>query len=120
MENILIITKPDKDNRWVTIDKQDYLDKMKVIINNASKVKRLGSVDKFDNTIIWENNTIKFLKYLVLTNEISQDTFDFITPVGSMRTRIYGLPKIYKKAVHSLEPLSYEFLAEFSVSLEHF
>ena len=88
------------------MDKQDYLKKMQVIINATSKFKHLGSVDKFYNTVKLENNIVKFLKHLVTTKEISQDAFDFVKPVGSIRPRIYGFHKLHKKAVSRRPVLS--------------
>ena len=99
MEKSLIITKPDKGSGCVIMDKKDYLEKMQVIINDTSKFKPLGPVDKFDNTTKLEDNIVKFLKHLVSTKEISQDICDCVKPVGSIRPRIYGLPKLHKKAV---------------------
>ena len=61
--------------------------------------KCLGLIEKFDNTDKLENNIVKFLKHLVLTKEMSQDIFEFVKPVGSIRPRIYGLPKIHKNDV---------------------
>ena len=84
------------------MEKQNYLEKMQVTINDFSKFKRLGWVDKFDNSVRLENNIVKFLKHLV--KEINQDTFGFVKPVGSITPRIYGLPKLHKKAVR-LRPI---------------
>ena len=72
---------------------------MQVIINDTSKFKCLRSFDKFDNTDILEINIVMFLKHLVLTKEMSQEIFEFIKPVGSIRPRNYGIPIIHKKTI---------------------
>ena len=98
-DNGLVITKPDKGNGCVIMNKQDYMTKMKVIIEDNSKFRRLGPVNKFDNTIKVENEMVKFLKYLVEVKEINQEILELIKPVGSIRPRMYGLPKVHKKEV---------------------
>ena len=38
-------------------------------------------------------------KRLVKNKELSQEKFDLIRPVGSIRPWLYGLPKLHKKDV---------------------
>ena len=51
----------------------------------------------FDNIIKIENEIIYILKDMVCKNEISLETFNKIKPIGSIRPRLYGLPKIHKR-----------------------
>ena len=67
-----------------------------MILQNSNVLVQLISLTPLLNR---ENNIFQFLKHLVLINEIIQDTFGLFKPVGSIRTRIYGLPKLHKKAV---------------------
>ena len=51
----IIITKPDKGSGVVLLNKSDYVYKMKVILDDQSKFKRLGSVSSNDNTLSIES-----------------------------------------------------------------
>ena len=60
-ENI-IISKADKVNVCVILNKSVYLDKMQHIISDTTKLKLLGTSKKFDNTEKVENRIMKVLK----------------------------------------------------------
>ena len=45
-----IITKPDKGNGLVVIDRGDYFTKLDTIIKNCSKLEQLGPAEKYDRT----------------------------------------------------------------------
>ena len=67
-DNSLIISKPDKRNCCVLMNKSDYLDKMNDIISDSSKFKLLGPAKEFDNIDKVETKIVKFMKQLLLKN----------------------------------------------------
>ena len=94
--NKIVIAKPDKGSGIVLLDKKEYLDKINEILNDSTKFVKLGQTSEFDNLNKTENSTIDFLKKLVNNNEIEQSIFMAIKPIGSIRPRMYGLPKLHK------------------------
>ena len=50
-DDIVIITKPDKDSGVVLLNKSDYVDKMNEMPNDQSKFKELGPVSSNDSTV---------------------------------------------------------------------
>ena len=95
----LLISKPDKGNGCVLLNKSDYLHKMLDIIGDSRKFKLLGCATKFDNVNKVENEITKFLKQLLDNKEITEDIFNLVKPVGSITPRMYGLPKIHKEGI---------------------
>ena len=72
---------------------------MSTIINDNSKFKYLGLVKEFDKTLKIEKKICLVLKDLLNKKEISPVIFDSIKHIGSVRPRLYGLPKIHKPDV---------------------
>ena len=95
----IVLAKPDKGSGIVVLDKTDYLGKMNLIIDDKSKFLKLGPVSDFDNLSKIEKDIIDLLKRLVSNKEISQQIFNEIKPMGSIRPRMYGLPKLHKSEV---------------------
>ena len=59
--NVIIITKPDEGSGIVLLHKSDYVDKMNKILDDQSKLKRLGQVSSYDNTASIESHLEKRL-----------------------------------------------------------
>ena len=95
----IIITKADKGSNVVILNKSEYIAKMSTIINDNSKFKYLGPVKEFDKTLKIEKEICFVLKDLLNKKEISLVIFDLVKPIGSVRPRLYGLPKIHKPDV---------------------
>ena len=81
------------------MNKFDYFEKMNNIVNGLTKFKFSGKAKEVDNIDKVESEIIKFLKKLVLKNEISDSLFSLIKPVGSVTPRWYGLPKIHNENI---------------------
>ena len=63
----MIISKPDKGNRCVVLDKTDNINKMHEIIGVTNKFTLLRPANIFDNIKKVENETVKILKiYFIL------------------------------------------------------
>ena len=92
----LVITRPDKGRATVILTKDDYIGKMLNILNDRSKFSPLGPVSQFDRTAKIEQNLRDFLKRLLDSGEIPESIYNRVLPSGSVRPRMYGLPKIHK------------------------
>ena len=92
----LVITRPDKGRATVILTKDSYLEKMMEILNDRSKFLSLGPVSKFDQTVKTEQNLRRTLKRLLESKEIPEPVYNRVVPVGSVRPRMYGLPKVHK------------------------
>ena len=95
----IVIVKADKGGACVILDKHDYVLKMEAILNDNSKFTKLGPAENHDHTVKIEKDFQKFLKDLKDKNLLSKEIVDYIRPVGSRRSRLYGLPKVHKKDV---------------------
>lgn len=88
----IIITKPDKSNKTVILNKTDYENKMQTLLNDTNTYKKLTSnpttkYQKLNNNLIksWENS-----------NLISPETAKNLKINNAHPPRIYGLPKLHK------------------------
>ncbi|XP_068723463.1 uncharacterized protein [Montipora capricornis] len=88
----IIITKPDKGNGVVIVNRHDYLSKMKQLISDGTKFKLLSH----NPTKSRENSLISYLRNLKRDCIIDEATFRKILPCGSTAGVLYGLPKVHK------------------------
>ena len=93
----ILITKPDKGAGVVILNKNDYNDKMKTILNDTTKFLDIGPVTNKDNTAKIESRIQRRLLQLRKEYLISKQVYKAIRPTGSQRPRMYGLPTIHKK-----------------------
>ena len=70
------------------LDKTEYLRKMFEIIDDKSESSKMGPASDFDDLNKIEKEIVNTLKELVSKKETSQETFDEIKPIGSIRTRL--------------------------------
>ena len=78
------------------MDRNGYINKMNIIVEDESKFKKLGTVSDFDNILKIEKKINNTFKRVVSSEELSQAIVNELKPVGSMRPRLYGLPKLHK------------------------
>ena len=116
MQKDLVITRPDKGRATVIITKADYVEKMMKILNDGSKFKRLGPCEQHDRTLKEELSLQAFLNRLLKLKEITAEQCDAIRPVGSIRPRMYGLPKVHKDSVPLRPILSMSGSPQFRIS----
>jgi hypothetical protein len=88
----IIITKADKGRAVVILDREDYLNKMEVIINDPLTFKQ---IDK-DPTIAEEDRLIRKLRQMKERGFINEAEYNHCYPTGSQPARLYGLPKVHK------------------------
>ena len=98
----ILITKPDKGAGVVILNKNDYNDKMKTILNDTTKFFDLGPVTNKKNIAKIESRIQRRLLQLRKEYLISKQVYEAIRPTSSQRPRMYSLPKIHKKDVFLL------------------
>ena len=101
----IVIMKPDKGVGIVVMNKHDYIAKMMDILNDSSKFEFLGSVEDSDRTGQIERSLQAFLYRLLKGGKIDESIYQRIRPTGSVRPRMYGLPKIHKPEPIPLRPI---------------
>ena len=101
----IVITRPDKGSGTVLLNKADYVSKMMAILGDKSKFKCLGSCDEHDRTGENERALQAFLLRQRNSGKISKDVYERIRPTGSVRPRMYGLPKVHKPEPIPLRPI---------------
>ena len=66
------------------------------IVNDRTKFSLIGTVSKCDKTAIREREIKDILESLMIKGEISEKIYEETKPFGSVRPRLYGLPKTHK------------------------
>ena len=95
----IIITRPDKGNGVVIMNRSDYHQQILRIINDTTKFakrERLCGKTKKDITVFREGQLQTFLYSLKKNDLIDDNVYERIRPKGSHPARIYGLPKVHK------------------------
>ena len=82
-KNEIFITKPDKGAGVVILNKNDYNDKMKTILNDMTKFLDVGPVTNKDNTAKIESWIQQWLLQLRKESLISKQVYKAIQPTGS-------------------------------------
>ena len=97
----LIIQKADKGNTVVLLNRKDYISKMKLILADTSKFKKIRIDDSkvLNHLIQMENKIVELLKRLKEKQEISDKVYKELCPTGSKPGILYGLCKIHKSIV---------------------
>ena len=87
----IIITKPDKGNGVVILDRKLYNNAIEEIISDTSKFEKLNE----DPTLKREASLQRFLRKLKQKNFFNKNEYDKLYPSGSAPAGIYGTPKIH-------------------------
>ena len=95
----IVITRPDKGDGVVLLNKEDYVEKMKAILGDTSKFEHIGDADTKDRTLQQERALQAFLLRACKNKHLPESVYDRIRPSGSTRPRMYGLPKLHKENV---------------------
>ena len=94
----LVIQKADKGNTVVILNKNDYISRVNVILNDSSKFQKL-SIDQnkvLNHIVHMEIRIIDVLKKLQKKKIISENKYEDLYPVGSRPGILYGRTKIHK------------------------
>ena len=101
----IVITRPDKGAGVVLLNSIDYEAKMLDILNDPSKFECLGSCEDHDRTDLNEKALQAFLLRRWKSGEIGENVYKRCRPSGSIRPRMYGLPKVHKPDPIPLRPI---------------
>ena len=88
----IVITRPDKGNGVVILNKMDYSSMLYDIVGDDRKFKKLNN----DKTLLREGQLQRFLRKLKKEGFFSDVEYAKVYPGGSSVARIYGLPKMHK------------------------
>ena len=87
-----VITKPDKGNGVLILDRKLYNNAIEEILLDTSKFEKLNK----EPTLKRETSLQRFLRKLKEKNFFNEIEYNKLYPAGSALARIYGTPKIYK------------------------
>ena len=88
----IVITKPNKGNGVVILDRKLYNNAIEGIIPDTSKFEKLNE----DPTLKREASLQRFLCKLKQKNFFNEIEYDKLYPSGSAPACIYGTPKMHK------------------------
>ena len=88
----IVITKPDKGNEVVILNRKLYDNAFQEIISDTSIFEKLNEVP----TLKREASLQRFLHKLKEKTFFSENEYDKLYPSGSAPARIYGTPKMHK------------------------
>ena len=92
----IFVSKPDKGNGVVIVDREYYVRQMNAILADGTKFRRYKCKSKKDPFIFKEEQFNRKLKKMKAEQKISEEIYSFIKTSGSQPPRLYGLPKIHK------------------------
>ena len=91
----IIITRPDKGNGIVILDRQDYIDKTITLLSDSTKFRiKDGNVYSIITSLSRKLNL--FLEKLMKTKKISYKSYRHLRSKGAKPGILYSLPKIHK------------------------
>ena len=104
--NYFSLTKSDKGNTIVILDRDSYLKSVETLLKDSSKFKNIPvAPDKDLNYIInSEKRVTKLLKKFKNKNAINDETYIKLKPVGSKPGKLYGSVKVHKPLTNGLPP----------------
>ena len=94
-ENI-IVTRPDKGNGVVLMNRDDYVSKMDVILNDRTKFEAIRD-DILMKILNKEEKINRFLRKLKSDGVINESLYSQLFTSGSKPGVLYGLPKVHKE-----------------------
>lgn len=91
----LIVTKSDKGNVTVAMNKEDYIEKSNLLLNDIETYKLINK----DPTTSVETSCNKLIKTLKDKKYITQETAKNLITYNGTCPKYYGLPKVHKPDV---------------------
>ena len=88
-----IILTADKGVVLVVMDKNEYIRKMKELLDDTNTYRPLNT----DPTIKQKNKLINILRRVKTEAKLEATTYRRMYPTGACSPKLYGLPKIHKK-----------------------
>lgn len=99
----IVIMKPDKGNGVVLMDKTEYIEKIDVILSDASKFQKVNK-EPFECTVKLEDKINRVIRKLGNKGCLTDELMQSLQASGSRPGRLYGLPKVHKEN-HPLRPI---------------
>ena len=94
----LVVCRPDKGNGVVLLDRADYVGKMKELLQDETKFA-VTNESPFKIVFRVEDKINRFLRNLLETRIISDETYKRLYSTGGSLCTLYGLPKIHKQNI---------------------
>ena len=91
-EESIIILPSDKGRASVVMDKEDYENKIKIMLDDEKTYEKLSK----DPTKAYKSQLIRTLTRLRNENKINQKDYDHLYPASECVPRMYFMPKIHK------------------------
>ena len=88
----IVITKLDKGNGVVILDRKLYNNAIEEMVSDTSKFEKLNE----DPTLKREASLQRVLRKLKQKNFFNETEYNILYPSGSALVRIYGTPKMHK------------------------
>ena len=88
-----LILTADKGAALVVMDRKDYTQKMKELLDDNNTYRPL----KMDPTNRQKNRLINILRCIKTEGRLDDHTYRKLYPTGASSPKLYGLPKIHKK-----------------------
>ena len=101
----VIVTKPDKGNGVVIMNREDYVEKMLHILEDNSKFQIVDDINEFKLIYKIEDKINRFLSQLKAKNSITKDMYNELHVSGSSFGKLYGSPKVHKGPSLPLRPI---------------
>ena len=96
--NDIILCRPDKGRGVVLLNRDDYIQKMNLILSDSSKFCKIGSPE-FSTVFKIEDKINRTLKKLKDDGLLDGLTYNSLYSSGSSFSVLYGLPKVHKTEV---------------------
>ena len=106
----IVLTKPNKGNGVVILDRKLYDNAVQEIIFDTSKFEKINK----DPTLKREASLQRFLYKLKQKNVSNENEYDKLYPSGSAPARIYGTPKMQKFSSRDIFPRLRPFVSSIS------
>ena len=94
----IVVTKPDKGNGVVILNKSDYHAKMDGILSDCTKFSPVNQ-EWFKTIIKSEDKVNRFLSSSLQSGNIDKSTYDNLRISSSRPGVLFGLPKVHKQGV---------------------
>ena len=101
----IIITRPDKGNGVVLLDRFDYVNKMLNVLSDHTKFEKVDCPNRYKLIYKIEDRINRFLSKLKNSKVLSQEHYSELYVSGSSFGILYGSPKVHKGRSLSLRPI---------------
>ena len=98
-DHSIYVSRLDKGNGVVIMDKADYNRKMEIILSDTSKFEEINTPKEKNIFIAKEDQVNRTLFQMKKKGHINEETYKQLRSTGCQPSRLYGLPKLHKSEV---------------------